>query len=71
MVRKRWIVNRKKGIKTLTKTGRVRKLGFRNTTDKNKPKGSKRVRGYVNNTDTGKKGIARKNYRKRRAFSLF
>jgi len=63
----RWI--RKNSVKVHSKTGRSRKVGFRNLTDKTaKRLGRKRVKGFVDNPDTSKKGQLRKNYRKNRSF---
>jgi len=56
-------------VKVLRGSGRIRRIGVKNTTDKNAPKRSRRVKGWVNNKDTrGKKGIARKNHRRNRNF---
>lgn len=61
-------------VKRLTTTGRIRRVGFRNTTDKEASRANRkrRVKGFVNNPDTFKKSrIARKNFRRGSGFGIF
>lgn len=64
---------RKGSYKYVSNTGRKRKIGYKNYTDKRaKQLGrAKRVKNYVNNPDKSKKGRIAKNYHKsRKLFNL-
>lgn len=63
-------VKKVKRTKKLSTTGRVRRVGVRNTTDKatSKINKAKRVEGWVNHPDTSKSGRKTKNFRRESSY---